>query len=99
MKEGDKVVCIDDSPRPYRIPKGLCGDDFSFPQGFVVKDRIYCITHVFPRMDQAIGVRVAGKPILFGETEVEWSSQRLRKVQQRSESVKVSAEIEETADT
>lgn len=84
----DKVVCIDDTPRHGTI-EGL----YEFPNGFVVKDEIYCVEEVvtidFNNLPSCVCLKLVGKPIFSRIGEVEaWPHNRFRKLNQVSQTEK-----------
>lgn len=77
---GTKVVCIDATPIPIRVGKGITGLDFTFPKGFIEEGQIYCVTGAHRNPDGSYGLYLAGLPILIRGATCNWHHTRFRLV-------------------
>jgi hypothetical protein len=81
---GDKVACVDDSPRPHLIGN-------TYPNGRIVKGTVYVVEGFITDQFGELALRVIGKPIVGWSGRIYgWRIFRFRKL----EELKMEQELE-----
>jgi len=93
---GDRVVCVDGNTQQSFI--GAPQDNFSFPNGFVVKGEHYTVKRAHQGSGGTQILEIEGVPVFLWTGELHgWHSHRFRKIESIPELEEADAEEEKEA--